>query len=231
MTPKEIQELLEVPSHQSSTPIKVEEAEFLYHFILQNHCKATLETGFGFARSASHIMAASAMPHIVIDPYQSNYNYGGLRNIEKLGLREQLTLVEKPSHIALAELAQQNRIFDFIFIDGDHRFDGCFVDFFYADLILQEKGYLLFHDTWMQPIQLVINFIRQNRNDYIEIATPLKNFSLWQKIGSDSRGPMDHKGFYTSKSWLKHHLIYWLHNGKNQGLKNSLKSIKKLFSR
>lgn len=231
MTPAEIQALLEVPSHQSSTPIKVEEAEFLYQFIKEKSCKRTLETGFGFARSASHIMAASEAPHIVIDPYQSNYNYGGLKNIEKIGLREQITLIEKSSHIALPELVNENKSFDFIFIDGDHRFDGCFVDYFYADLLLAEKGYLLFHDTWMQPIQLVINFIRQNRKDYIEVPTPLPNFSMWQKIAKDGRGSMDHKGFYTSKSWLKHHLIYWLHNGKNQGLKDGLKSLKKLFSK
>lgn len=231
MTPNEIQGLLEVPSHQSSTPIKVVEAEFLYRFVQEKQLKHTLETGFGFARSASHIMAGTAAPHIVIDPFQSNYEYGGLKNIERLGLKEQLTLIEKSSHIALPMLLAEGRNFDFIFIDGDHRFDGCFVDFYYADLLLQEKGYLLFHDTWMQPIQLVMNFIRQNRKDYIEIPTPLANFSLWMKIGSDTRGPMDHKGFYTSKSWFKHRLIYWLHNGKNQGLKNKLQSLKKRLSK
>ena len=55
-------------------------------------------------------MAASEAPHIVIDPYQSNYNYGGLKNIEKIGLREQITLIEKSSHIALPELVNENKV-------------------------------------------------------------------------------------------------------------------------
>jgi predicted O-methyltransferase YrrM len=226
MTPQQINEQLQIPAHQSSTPIKEAEALFLYEFIKSKQLVRTCETGFGFARSASHIMAASEATHIVMDPFQSNYEYGGLKNIERLGLRAKLDFREAYSHNVLPQLVAEKRSFQFIFIDGDHRFDGCFVDYFYADLLLEPNGYLLFHDTWMRPIQLVMNFIHTNRPEYKKIATPLRNFALYQKVGTDTRGGMTHKEFYNFKSFITHTLIYWLNNGKTNALKSLVLALK-----
>ena len=226
LTPAEINAVLEIPDTQSSTPIKPEEAAFIYNFIKKNKLTRTCETGFGFARSASHIIAAHGGKHIVMDPFQSNYNYGGLKNIERLGWKEYLQFYEAFSHDVLPKLVADQQHFQFIFIDGDHRFDGCFVDYYYADLALEQGGYMLFHDTWMRPIQLVMNFIRTNRKDYEKIETPLRNFALYQKIGNDSRGGMTHAEFYNFKSFITHNVIYWLSNGKSSALKRMVFKLK-----
>ena len=40
------------------------------------------------------------------------------------------------SHNVLPQLAQEGRKFEFIFIDGDHKFDGILVDFYYAVVLV-----------------------------------------------------------------------------------------------
>ena len=71
--PQEIDKILEVPETDTASPVKVSEAQFIYKFINDNNLKNTLETGFAYARSASHIIAATGNKHIAIDPFQENY--------------------------------------------------------------------------------------------------------------------------------------------------------------
>ena len=130
------------------------------------------------------------------------------------------------SHNVLPELLRNNAKFDFIFIDGDHKFDGEFVDFYFADLLLEKQGYILLHDTWMRSTQLVMQFIKTNRTDYKAIPTGLRNLALYQKIGNDERNGMFFKEFYTFKSFLSHYLILWMSDGKKSFLKNLLFYLK-----
>ena len=65
MTPKEINELLVIPAEDSSSPVKSEEAEFIYNLLSEKSISRTLETGFAYAKSASHVIAATQSKHIV----------------------------------------------------------------------------------------------------------------------------------------------------------------------
>ncbi|MGF1559026.1 MAG: hypothetical protein ACFCUL_08055, partial [Flavobacteriaceae bacterium] len=58
-------------------------------------------------------------------------------------------------------LLEELRI-DFAFIDGGHKFDDIFIDFYYIDLLLNIEGYVLFHDSWMRSTQHVISWIKNN---------------------------------------------------------------------
>lgn len=219
MTPEEINSILIIPKEGTSTSIKTVEAEFIYDFIIKNKITNTLEIGFAYAKSASHIIAATRNKHIVIDPFQENYQNLGVKNIESLKLDSYLVLHNDYSHNVLPQLVQEKKSFDFIFIDGDHKFDGEFIDFYYSDMLLEKEGYILMHDTWMRSTQLVLSFIKSNRKDYRYIKTPLRNLALFQKIGEDSRNGMFFKEFYTYKSLLVHSVIVWLSNGKSNLLK------------
>jgi hypothetical protein len=77
--------------------------------------------------------------------------------------------------------------FDFALIDGDHRYDAVFVDFFFADMLLEDQGYVLFDDTWMRGIRLVASFIKRNRKNYRSVACPQRNMIVFQKNGQDDR--------------------------------------------
>lgn len=226
MTPKEINKIIIIPPEHKTSSIKTIEAEFLFNFLQEKGITTTLETGFAYAKSASHIIAATKSKHIVIDPFQENYNNLGLKNISLLDFDNYLTFYNDYSHNILPHLVLENRQFDFIFIDGDHKFDGEFIDFYYADLILENGGYILMHDTWMRSTRLVMSFIKSNRKDYKYIKTPLRNFALYQKIGKDSRNGMHFKEFYTFSSLLSHNIILWLTTGKNNLLKKIVYLIK-----
>jgi predicted O-methyltransferase YrrM len=217
---------LEVPQEDSSTPIKDNEAQFIFKFIINHKIKRTLETGFAYAKSASHIIAATKQKHIAIDPFQNDYKSLGLKNIEKLGLKDYLDFREDYSHNVLPELVKKGEKFEFIFIDGDHKFDGEFVDFYFADLLLEKNGYILLHDTWMRSTRLVMEFINSNRKDYEKRPTGLKNIALYQKCGVDNRDGMFFKEFFTRKSIISYNLFKWMSNGKKSLLKSFLISLK-----
>lgn len=228
MIPEEINKIIEIPEWDTYSAVKKEEAKFIYDFIIENNLKSTLEIGFAFARSASHIMSATQAKHIACDPFQNNYGDMGLKNIEKLHLSEKLDFRPDFSHNVLPVLHKENRKFDFIFIDGDHKFDGILVDFYYADLLLEVNGYVLLHDTWMRSTRLVEKFIKSNKTNYKYVSTPLRNFSLFQKMKEDTRDGMFFKEFYTWKSILPHSMITWMTNGKMTFTKKVFFKIKDL---
>lgn len=226
MNPGEINSKLVIPEEDLASPIKNNEAEFIYQFLKEKNLSRTLETGFAYAKSAAHIMAATQSRHVAIDPFQENYQNLGKENIRALGLEPFLELHEDYSHHVLPELARRMETFEFIFIDGDHKFDGIFVDFYYGDLLLKGGGYLLLHDTWMRSTQLVLAFIRKNRPDYVSHRTPCRNFALFQKVSEDQRDGMHYREFVNLKGIFSHRLITWLSTGKSSALKKIVFSIK-----
>lgn len=221
----ELLKKLDIPENDSSTPIKDNEAKFIYEFVKEHKFQKTAETGCGYGKSAVSIMAATGKKHIVIDPFQNHYKYGGINNIKKSGFESVLDYREKYSHTVLPELFEKGEKFDFIFIDGDHRFDGQFIDFYYSDLMLHEKGFILFHDTWMRSTAHMESYIATNRKDYQYIKTGLRNLALFQKTGKDKRSWMHFKGFATSKSLMTNSVIEWLH-GEETAAKRMVKKIK-----
>ena len=226
MNPGEISSRLKVPPEDSASPIKSKEAEYIFHFLKEKGLSKTLETGFAYAKSAAHIVAATQSRHIAIDPFQDRYQNLGKENMKALGLDIHLELEEDYSHHVLPKLAERREKFDFIFIDGDHKFDGIFVDFYYADLLLEKGGYVLLHDTWMRSTQLVISFIKKNRTDYLHCKTPCRNFALFQKVDQDARNGMHYREFFTLKGTLSHRLISWLTTGKQSLLKRIMFAAK-----
>ncbi|HUS87437.1 MAG TPA: class I SAM-dependent methyltransferase [Bacteroidales bacterium] len=226
MTPEEINRIIEIPSWDTHSAIKSEEAKFIYDFISANKLKITLEIGFAFAMSASHIIAATNSKHIVCDPFQSAYMDIGIKNIERLNFSDKLDYYADYSHNLLPSLLNAKERFEFIFIDGDHKFDGIMVDFYYSDLLLADNGYIMFHDTWMRSTRLVESFIRKNRNDYRLVKVPHRNLLLFRKTGIDSRDAMFFKEFYNFKSILKHSLIRWRSNGKKNMIEKLLIKIR-----
>ena len=68
--------------------------------------------------------------------------------------------------------------------------------------MLEKKGFILFHDTWMRSTAHMESYIKTNRKDYTYIETGLRNLALFQKTAKDNRGWMHFKGFATSKSLM-----------------------------
>ena len=229
MLPPEINQKLVIPPEDAATSIKESEAAFIYQFIRDKNLSRTLELGFAYGRSAAHIMAASEGSHIAIDPFQQDYQDLGLENMDKLGFSEKLRFERDYSHHVLPKLLSENKRFDFAFIDGGHKFDEIFLDFYYTDQMLDVNGFVLFHDTWMRSTQLVGAWIRKNRTDYKSYPSPLRNLLVFQKVGRDQRSWYHFREFYTIRSILLHPVISWLNAGEKTFLKKLVLALKRIF--
>jgi predicted O-methyltransferase YrrM len=199
---------IDIPPGQRFVSISKAEGKFIEDWVRDHGLSRTLEIGLGYGASAACILAAHGGTHIAIDPYQQeNYQNAALRNLEALGFRDRLTLYEDFSHNVLPTLHAQKQKYDFVFIDGDHRFDSIFVDFYYADLLLAQGGYILLHDAWMRSTQLIAAYIRRNRANYKQHRWAGLNLILFQKSGRARSEWHDFREFYTLRGLISYPLI------------------------
>lgn len=133
--------------------------------------QATLEVGMGWGLSTLHLLEGMLQaggvrqPHIIMDPFQHTHLHGGaLRAIREAGAADLIEFHEKPAEIFMPKLVEQGRQFDFIFIDGDHRFDGVFVDVVFTHKLLKPGGVMAVDDTELDPVYLACRFAETNWN-------------------------------------------------------------------
>lgn len=156
------------PSRAFPAAIKYRLGMTLYELILATHAEKSLEVGMAFGLSTlfmcqAHHDKASGM-HTAIDPTEETaWKSIGLLNVDRAALSPFLDFRGASSHEVLPQLLRSGQRFDVIFIDGMHLFDYAMVDFFYADLLLKEHGYLVFDDIWMPSIRKVLYFALRNR--------------------------------------------------------------------
>lgn len=197
---------LEIMPEQAHSMVQPDEGRFLHDWIKRHSLTRTLEIGFACGGSTAGIMSAHDGQHVCMDPYQEYFQNVGLRNIEKLGFRERLRFLPEPSHAGLPMLLAEGRQFDFAFVDGKHLYDGIMIDFYFVDLLLAPRGYVLFHDTWMRATQLVARFIETNRSDYRSVPCPHENIAVFQKTGTDTREWDHFEEFYSwtgaARGWM-----------------------------
>ena len=140
----------------------------LYEWIRRTRPRVTLEIGFAFGASTLFICQAlednGVGEHHVVDPWQTTvWDSCGLERIEQAGLSHRLTFYGAPSYQQLPRFLEQQRSFDFAFIDGQHLVDYVLLDCFYADLLIPVGGALALDDIWMPSVRKVARFLLSNR--------------------------------------------------------------------
>ena len=112
----------------------------------------------------------------------------GMRKVEELKMESFFKLIPQHNYYAFADLIRENQKFDFIFIDGDHRFECVFMDMSLSDYILSQNGYIVLHDLWLPSIKKIVKYYKNNRTDY-QIQTDLKapDMVVFKKISDDKR--------------------------------------------
>ncbi len=132
--------------------------------------KNTLEVGMANGGSTivfcEYIRSKGAGRHTAIDPFQSSAKGSsgfGLNRIKEAGLLDVLDFHENFDYLVLPKLVEENRKFDFILIDGWHSFDYTLVDLFFADLLLNPNGILVFHDTELDSVNKACRFLESHK--------------------------------------------------------------------
>ena len=143
--------------------------------ILKENCFKTLEIGLGFGASALTFLSTlkevenSNYNHTAIDPFQKKiFENSAIKLIKSAKLDQKFNFFESPSYEVLPELLKNEKKYDLIYIDGSHRFEDIFIDFYYSSLILEMNGIILFDDCTKLDIYKVIKFIKTNYKTFFK---------------------------------------------------------------
>ena len=84
---------------------------------------------------------------MAIDPFQeARFSNLGLQFLEEAGVSGMVEHRAERSEAALPRLLGEGKVFDLAFVDGDHRFDGVFVNLFYLGRLVRPHGVVFLDD-------------------------------------------------------------------------------------
>jgi predicted O-methyltransferase YrrM len=172
-------------------------AEFLYKVVRAVRPQTAIEVGMAWGFSSVAICSAlrdgassekGAGVNVVIDPYQVNtYEGVALATLEKFGLSAYVRHQEQRSDLFLPKFweGKKNTI-QFAFIDGDHRIDAVFMDFYYVNKLLDEQGVVIFDDYQFSSVTAVVGYALKNFH-YEQLPCPESRFAVLRKVKHDDR--------------------------------------------
>ncbi len=133
------------------------EGEALGGWVSRERAKRTIEVGLGYGFSTLHICEGllvggdSSARHVALDPYQATrFGDCGLQFLEEAGVSGMVEHHAEASEIALPRFLDEGRRFDLAFVDGNHRFDGVFLDLVFLGRLVRPGG-ILFLDDYQLP--------------------------------------------------------------------------------
>jgi predicted O-methyltransferase YrrM len=155
--------------------IGLEEGLALREWVRKERAQRTLETGLGYGISTLFICEAllengSNARHVAADPCQfgglpmhrTTYVGVGLQILEEAGVRDMVEFYAQESQIVLPRLLGEGRRFDLAFLDGNHRFEGVFLDLVYSGRLLEEGGIVFVDDTQLAGVRRAVDFCIAN---------------------------------------------------------------------
>lgn len=147
--------------------------EALRDFAMDEEAKRTIEVGLALGISALFMCQAVRERrhgrHVAIDPFQEkSWNGAGLRTLRDAGVEELVEVIEEESQLALPRLLAEGREFDLAFIDGDHRFEGVFLDLYYMTRLVKPGGVVVVDDMWMPAVRLAVAYAERNLGTGLE---------------------------------------------------------------
>jgi predicted O-methyltransferase YrrM len=148
------------------------------------HVERTIEVGLALGMSALFLCQAVVERggrHVAIDPFQrESWNGAGLRTLREAGVEDLVEVIEEESQLALPRLVSEGRDFDFAFVDGDHRFEGVFVDLYYMTRLVRPGGLVVVDDMWMPAVRTAVAYVERNLAARLE-PDALPNGFRWRR--------------------------------------------------
>lgn len=152
-----------------------EEGEVLRRWVSLEGVAQTIEIGLGYGFSALHIcegLLRNGEPsahHVVVAPSQTaRFADIGLQVLEEAGVRHLVEYRVGVSEIALPLFLKEGQGFDLGLVDGNHRFDGVFLDLFYLGRLIRSGGVVVMDDCNLPGIKKAVSYFVTNRGWTIE---------------------------------------------------------------
>ena len=155
-------------------PHSIERAqgEALRELAIAEGADRTIEVGLALGMSALFLCQA-VLPrggrHVAIDPFQAeSWNGAGLRTLREAGVEELVEVIEQESQLALPRLVAEGREFDLAFVDGDHRFEGVFLDLYFMTRLVRPGRLVVVDDMWMPAVRTAVAYVERNLGATLE---------------------------------------------------------------
>ena len=162
------------------------EGEALRDWILREGATQTIEIGLGYGISALHIcegLLENAYPearHVALDPYQATrFANCGLQFLEEAGVAQIVEHHAEESQIALPRFLGEARSFHLAFVDGNHRFDGVFLDLVFLGRLVRAGGIIFVDDNQLPGVARAVSFCVSNLNWTIEEVSAADDLHRW----------------------------------------------------
>ncbi|MDP9412214.1 MAG: class I SAM-dependent methyltransferase [Actinomycetota bacterium] len=163
------------------------EAEALRGWVSREGATRTIEIGLGYGVSALHVcdgLLRNADPavlrHVALDPHQAaRFSDLGLQFLGEAGVLGMVEHHAEASEIALPRFLAEGRGFDLAFVDGNHRFDGVFVDLFYLGRLVRPGGIVFVDDYHLPAVARAASFFVTNLNWTLEEASAADDHHRW----------------------------------------------------
>jgi predicted O-methyltransferase YrrM len=189
----------------SISPVAVyaAEGEALREWVLREGATKTIEIGLGYDISALHVcegLLVNADPtarHVALDPYQATrFADCGLQFLEETGVAEMVELHVEESQIALPRFLGEGRRFHLAFVDGNHSFDGVFVDLVFLGRLVRAGG-IVFVDAYQLPaVARAVSFCVTNLGWKLEEVSAADDLHRWAVLRTSAVADTRPFGYY-----------------------------------
>jgi predicted O-methyltransferase YrrM len=162
------------------------EGEALREWVLREGATRTIEIGLGYGISALHVCegllgnADPAARHVTLDPYQATrFANCGLQFLEEAGIARMVEHHAEESQIALSRFLGEARRFDLAFVDGNHRFDGVFLDLVFLGRLVHAGGIVFVDDYQLPAVARAVSFCVTNLGWTFEEISAADDLHRW----------------------------------------------------
>jgi predicted O-methyltransferase YrrM len=167
--------------------VSAAEGEALREWVLREGATQTIEIGLGYGISALHVcegfLLGNADPtarHVAVDPYQATrFANCALQFLEEAGVAELVEHHAQESQIALPRFLSEGRSFHLAFVDGNHRFDGVFLDLVFLGQLVCAGGIVFVDDYQLPAVARAASFCLTNLGWTLEKVSAADDLHQW----------------------------------------------------
>jgi hypothetical protein len=118
--------------------------------------------------------------HVALDPYQATrFADCGLQFLEEAGIAQMVEHHAEESQIALPRFLDEARRFHLAFVDGNHRFDGVFLDLVFLGRLVRAGGIVFVDDYQLPAVARAASFCVTNLGWTLEEVSTADDLHRW----------------------------------------------------